>query len=123
MELVGELVEPDVERQVCIIGRVTKLSREESETYFKSRPKGSRLAAWASDQSEVVGERAVLERKWKEMEARFPTDDVPLPAHWGGYVLSPSVIEFWQGRLNRLHDRFRYTRQPDNSWRVERISP
>ena len=113
----------DFERQVCVVGSVTKLSREESEAYFKSRPKGSRLAAWASDQSEVVSDRAALEQKWKEMAARFPTNDVPLPPHWGGYVLSPSSIEFWQGRLNRLHDRFRYTKQPDNSWRVERISP
>ena len=114
---------PDLERQVCITGTVTRLSHEESEAYFKSRPKGSRLAAWASDQSEVVADRSVLEKKWQEMAARFPTDEVPLPPDWGGYVLSPSSIEFWQGRLNRLHDRFRYAKQPDESWKVDRISP
>jgi len=113
----------DLERQVCVEGAVTRLSREESEAYFRSRPKGSRLAAWASDQSEVVADRAVLEQKWQEMAAKFPTNDVPLPPNWGGYVLAPSSIEFWQGRLNRLHDRFRYTRQPDNLWKIERISP
>jgi pyridoxamine 5'-phosphate oxidase len=114
---------PDLERQVCVAGTVKKLSREESEAYFKSRPKGSRLAAWASNQSDAVADRAVLEQHWHTMAARFPGDDVPLPPNWGGYVLAPTRIEFWQGRPNRLHDRFRYTKQPDNTWKIERLAP
>src|SRR5438874_5568595 len=96
----------DLERQVCIAGDITKLSAEESEAYFKTRPRGSRLAAWASRQSEVVSDRAELEKKWKEMEARYAQQDVARPPYWGGYVLSPQRIEFWQGGPNRLHDRF-----------------
>jgi pyridoxamine 5'-phosphate oxidase len=113
---------PDLERQVCVGGVVSKISREESEAYFKSRPRGSQLAAWASNQFDVVADRAALEKKWNEMAAKFP-GDVPLPPNWGGFVLKPDWIEFWQGRLNRLHDRFRYTRQPDSSWKLERIAP
>ena len=113
---------PDLEREVCVAGTVSKLSHDESEAYFKSRPRGSRLAAWASNQSSVVADRATLEKKWGEMAAKFP-GDVPLPPNWGGYVLKPERIEFWQGRLNRLHDRFCYTRQPDNSWKLDRLSP
>lgn len=113
---------PDLERQVCVAGSVSKLSPSESESYFKSRPRGSRLAAWASNQSDVVPDRAALEKKWDEMAAKFP-GDIPLPPNWGGYVLKPERIEFWQGRLNRLHDRFCYRRQPDNSWKLERLSP
>lgn len=114
---------PDLERQVCVAGTVTRLPREESEAYFKSRPKGSRLAAWASNQSGVVKDRAALEAKWSEMAARFPGEDVPLPPNWGGFVLSPVRVEFWQGRLNRLHDRFCYTKDSDNAWRIERLAP
>ena len=114
---------PDLERQVCVAGEVTRLPTAESETYFKSRPKGSRLAAWASNQSSEVPDRETLERHWREMAARFPGNDVPLPPNWGGYVLAPTRIEFWQGRPSRLHDRFRYARQPDKSWKIERLSP
>ena len=114
---------PDLERQVCVAGAVIKLSATESEAYFKTRPKGSRLAAWASNQSSVVPDRDALERQWREMEARFANQELPCPPNWGGYVLSPIRIEFWQGRPNRLHDRFRYTRQPDDSWTIERLSP
>jgi pyridoxamine 5'-phosphate oxidase len=113
---------PDLERQVCVAGTVSKISREESEAYFKSRPRGSRLATWASNQRDVVKDRATLDAKWDEMAAKFP-GDVPLPPNWGGYVLQPERIEFWQGRPNRLHDRFCYTRQPDNSWKLERLAP
>lgn len=113
---------PELERQVCVAGTVSKLSVAESESYFKSRPRGSRLAAWASNQTDVVPDRAALEKKWDEMAAKFP-DEIPLPPTWGGYVLKPERIEFWQGRLNRLHDRFCYIRQPDNSWKLERLSP
>ena len=112
----------DLERQVCITGPVEKISREESENYFKSRPRGSRLAAWASNQSDVVADRAALEAKWNEMEKKFP-NEVPLPPDWGGYVLKPERIEFWQGRASRLHDRFCYTRQADDSWKIERLAP
>jgi pyridoxamine 5'-phosphate oxidase len=114
---------PDLERQVCVAGPVEKISREESDAYFKSRPRGSRLAAWASNQSDAVKKRSVLEAKWNEMAARFLGDEIPLPPNWGGYVLKPGRVEFWQGRPNRLHDRFCYTRQPDDSWKLERLAP
>src|SRR5208283_2175992 len=104
-------------------GDVVKLSREESEAYFKSRPKGSRLAACASHQSEVIGNRAALEERWRKVEAQHPGENVPMPEYWGGYLLAPTRIEFWQGRPNRLHDRFQYVKQPDKTWRIERLSP
>lgn len=113
---------PDLERQICITGSVQKVPREESEAYFKSRPRGSRLAAWVSNQRDVVADRAALDAKWNEMAAKFP-GDMPLPPNWGGYVLKPERIEFWQGRPSRLHDRFQYTRQPDHSWKLERLAP
>jgi pyridoxamine 5'-phosphate oxidase len=114
---------PEAERQVCIAGEVSKLSQSESEKYFKSRPRGSRLAAWASKQSQPVQDRSVLERTWQALEKQYPSGDIPLPAFWGGYVLAPRRIEFWQGRPNRLHDRFCYTREDDQRWRIERLSP
>jgi len=114
---------PELERQVCVAGEVTKVPREESEKYFKSRPKGSRLSAWASQQSVVVEDRKTLEKRWQEIAAKFSGDDVPIPPNWGGYVLSPSRIEFWQGRASRLHDRFRYTRQAGGRWLMERLAP
>jgi pyridoxamine 5'-phosphate oxidase len=114
---------PDWERQICVAGTVQKISREESEAYFKSRPRGSRLAAWASNQFDVVADRSALEKKWDEFAAKFPGEKIPLPPNWGGYVLQPERIEFWQGRPNRLHDRFGYTRQPDGSWKLERLAP
>jgi len=114
---------PEQERQVCVAGRATKLPAEESEAYFRTRPRGSQIGAWASDQSTPVTDRAELERKWQQFEERFPEGEVPCPPHWGGYVLAPTRMEFWQGRPNRLHDRFRYTRQPDQTWTIERLSP
>jgi pyridoxamine 5'-phosphate oxidase len=113
----------DQERQVCIAGKASKLSFAESEVYFKSRPRGSRLAAWASRQSEVVENRAVLEQKWRELQAKYPGEQIPMPPYWGGFVIAPERIEFWQGRPSRLHDRFQYRKQPDNSWLIERLSP
>jgi pyridoxamine 5'-phosphate oxidase len=113
----------DQERQVSIAGEVSKLSPEESEAYFQTRPRGSRIAAWASHQSAVIPDRAALEAKWQQVEAQYAGRDVPCPPFWGGYRLAPARIEFWQGRPNRLHDRFRYTRQPDQSWSIERLAP
>ena len=112
----------DLERQVCVAGSVAKLPASESEAYFKSRPRGSQLAAWASNQSESVPDRATLEVKWRELELKFP-NDIPLPPNWGGFILKPERIEFWQGRPSRLHDRFNYARQQDGSWKIERLSP
>lgn len=111
------------ERQVCVAGQVSQLPPAESQAYFRSRPRGSRLAAWASHQSEVLADRAALEASYRQYEAQYPGPDVPLPPYWGGYVLAPTRLEFWQGRPNRLHDRFRYTRQTDHRWLIERLSP
>jgi pyridoxamine 5'-phosphate oxidase len=113
----------ELERQVCIAGDVTKLSEAESEDYFRTRPRGSRLAAWASKQSGVIHDRAELEEDWKQLEGRYAGQEVPRPSNWGGYILRPTRIEFWQGRPNRMHDRFRYTHQPDGSWLLERLAP
>jgi len=112
-----------LERQVNVTGSVSKTSREESEAYFQSRPPGSRLGAWASAQSAIVADRAELERKFAEALAKFGETDIPLPPHWGGYRVRPQTIEFWQGQRSRLHDRLLYTRQADNSWRIDRLSP
>jgi pyridoxamine 5'-phosphate oxidase len=114
---------PAFERQVRIEGRVEKTSREESEAYYRTRPRGSRIGAWASRQSTVIGGRAELEKEVRALEERFPDDDIPPPDYWGGYRLVPERIEFWQGRPDRLHDRLRYRRLPDGSWTVERLSP
>jgi pyridoxamine 5'-phosphate oxidase len=113
---------PALERQILVSGAVSKLPAAESEAYFRSRPKGSRIAAWASPQSSVVEDRRQLERAWAETAARFPGEDVPLPPFWGGYVLAPARIEFWQGRPNRLHDRFAYVLE-DGRWIVQRLAP
>jgi pyridoxamine 5'-phosphate oxidase len=110
-------------RQVRITGRVERLSQPESEEYFRSRPRGSRLAAWASRQSEVIADRSVLEDEYRRLENEYADADVPLPPFWGGYRVTPDVVEFWKGRENRLHDRLRYTRQRDGSWAVERLAP
>jgi pyridoxamine 5'-phosphate oxidase len=113
---------PELERQVCVAGTVSRLPEAESRAYFKTRPRGSQIAAWTSHQSESIPNRDFLETKWRELEQKFP-GEVPLPPHWGGYVLRPERIEFWQGRPSRLHDRFSYARQPDGAWKVERLSP
>lgn len=112
----------ELERQVCVAGAVEKLSREESEQYFQSRPRGSQIGAWASQQSTPIPDREFLESRWAEMEQKFPAD-IPVPPFWGGYVLKPERIEFWQGGASRLHDRFEYARQPDGTWRIQRLSP
>lgn len=113
----------DLERQVCVAGAVERISRQEAEAYFQTRPKGSQLAAWASRQGEIIKDRAVLEQRFDEAQARYPDNTVPLPPYWGGYRVVPNRIEFWQGRANRLHDRFRYTKQADQTWRIDRLSP
>ena len=109
-------------RQVRIEGTVEKVSDEESEKYFQSRPLGSKLGAWASNQSEVIESREVLEARFAELEKRFG-DNVPRPPHWGGYRVKPIAIEFWQGQDNRLHDRLRYRFQKDGLWVIERLGP
>lgn len=110
-------------RQIRVTGTVEKTSREESEAYFQTRPAGSRLGAWASRQSEVIPDRAFLERRLAELAAEYPGEEIPLPPFWGGFRVIPDAIEFWQSRPSRLHDRLRYVRQPDASWKVERLSP
>lgn len=112
-----------LERQVCIQGTVRKTSREESEEYFRQRPLASQLGAWASNQSAPIGSREELESQYAEVEKLYAGGDVPLPPNWGGYVVRPDSIEFWQGRTSRLHDRFRYTRSADGTWSIERLSP
>ena len=103
-------------------GTVEPLPRDESEAYFRTRPLGSRLGAWASRQTEVVPDRDALERAFAEAQAAYG-DDPPLPPWWGGYLLRPSRLEFWQNRPNRLHDRFRYSLGSDGSWSLERLAP
>ncbi len=109
-------------RQVRIEGHCEKLSHAESFKYFTSRPRGSQIGAWCSDQSEVIESRRFLEQKYQEVDARFESEDIPLPPFWGGYRLVPVMIEFWQGRENRLHDRFQF-RLEDGAWRVQRLAP
>jgi pyridoxamine 5'-phosphate oxidase len=112
----------ELERQVRVEGRASRVSETESDEYFGSRPRGSRLGAWASRQSRPVGGREVLEERLRELEAEYDGREVPRPPFWGGYRVEPEVIEFWQGRENRLHDRLVY-RRSDSSWRRERLQP
>jgi pyridoxamine 5'-phosphate oxidase len=113
---------PHLERQVCVAGKCERLGPAESDTYFRSRPRGSQIGAWASDQSSAVADRAQLELKWEQLEKQYANKEVPRPPHWGGFLLRPFRMEFWQGRPNRLHDRFCYTRQ-DDTWKIERLAP
>ncbi len=113
----------ELERQVCVAGDVMKVSRNESEKYFALRPRGSQLGACVSQQSSIVPDRAFLEARLRELEDQFTNRDVETPSSWGGYLLTPLRIEFWQGRPNRLHDRFQYSKQAGQSWGIERLSP
>ena len=110
-------------RQVKIRGVAEKISTKESLAYFLSRPRGSQIGAWVSAQSSVISSRALLESKFQEIKRKFKDKDVTLPSFWGGYRIVPDQIEFWQGRRNRLHDRFEYTKQDDGSWTIERLAP
>jgi pyridoxamine 5'-phosphate oxidase len=112
---------PGLEREICVRGVCAKLSREESEVYYKSRPIGSRLGAWVSNQSTPIPNREYLEERLAEATAKYG-DEPPIPPYWGGYVLNPITVDFWQGRPNRLHDRFLYTRTTEG-WKLERLSP
>lgn len=110
-------------RQVRVEGRVEKVPPEESDAYFKTRPRGSQIGAWASAQSRAIESRSELERRAAEIAAAHGDQEIPRPPHWGGYRLSPDAIEFWQGRLDRLHDRLRYSRVNAGGWTRERLSP
>ena len=111
-----------LERQVGLLGRAERISAAESLAYFASRPNGSRLGAWVSQQSSVVSYRQLLEMKWEEVKRKFSDGEIPLPSFWGGFLVVPVEFEFLQGRENRLHDRFRYTQSADG-WVVERLAP
>lgn len=112
-----------LERQVRIIGDAEKISTAESLRYFTSRPVGSRLGAWVSQQSSVISSRSVLEQKLAEMKQKFSDGKIPLPSFWGGVRVKPQQFEFWQGRQNRLHDRFRYRKDSTQNWLIERLAP
>lgn len=113
-----------MQRQVVVVGRVEQVDRAETEAYFASRPRGSQLGAWASTQSRVVPDRAALEAAYREATERFAgVDEIPAPPHWGGFLVRPETVEFWQGRASRLHDRLRYRRTDEGTWVVERLAP
>ena len=114
---------PALEQQIIIKGKAEKLAKNLSDGYFESRPDGSKLGAWASNQSSVVNSREALEENLSSLEKKFEGKEIPRPKHWGGYLTKPTSIEFWQGRPNRLHDRILYTLQEDFSWKLERLAP
>lgn len=114
---------PKLSRQVRITGTAVKTSRAESEAYFQTRPRGAQLAAWASWQSSPIADREILEARVRKMEGKFAGAKVPLPPNWGGFRLRPESIEFWVGKPDRLHDRVRYSREPEGDWKVERLAP
>lgn len=113
----------ELERQVRIEGVIEKVSSEESDAYFQSRPRGSQIGAWVSNQSMVIGEREILEEREKYLIEKFGDQPIPRPPHWGGYRLVPNYIEFWQGRPSRLHDRIAYSLLENGDWKFERLSP
>lgn len=112
-----------LEQQIIIKGNAEKISENLSDGYFESRPDGSKLGAWASNQSEVVKSREALDQKLIAFEKKYKNSEIPRPPHWGGFLVKPISIEFWQGRPNRMHDRIRYSLQKDFSWKIERLAP
>jgi pyridoxamine 5'-phosphate oxidase len=112
-----------LERQVRIEGRVEKVSVQESDEYFVSRPETSQLGAWGSNQSQVIASREVLEERFAQLKEKYAGQEIPRPPHWGGFRVIPNIIEFWQGRPSRLHDRLRYRLLEDGSWLRERLAP
>ncbi|MFT6856690.1 MAG: pyridoxamine 5'-phosphate oxidase [Cyclobacteriaceae bacterium] len=112
-----------LERQVAITGVATKISKEQSLKYFLSRPFGSQLGAWVSNQSQIISSRSIIETKLAEMKLKFMEGKVPLPDDWGGYIIKPTSFEFWQGRQNRLHDRLIYTQTEKDDWTIDRLAP
>jgi pyridoxamine 5'-phosphate oxidase len=110
-------------RQVIVLGSVERTGREETEAYFATRPRGAQLGAWASPQSRPLADRAELEAAWRVAQERFAGEEVPAPPHWGGFRIRPQSVEFWQGRVSRLHDRLRYRRAAGDGWLVERLAP
>jgi pyridoxamine 5'-phosphate oxidase len=113
----------ELHRQIRIEGTVEKISEQESDVYFQTRPAGSRLATWASQESQIISSRAVLESRMQELEAHYRDQPIPRPPYWGGYRVLPNAFEFWQSRPNRLHDRVLYSRQSNSSWLIQRLSP
>lgn len=113
----------ELERQIRITGTIEKVSAEESDEYFYSRPEGSRIGAWASPQSTIIPSRQTIETNIAKYEQEFYGCKITRPPHWGGYIVKPTVIEFWQGRPNRLHDRIQYTRLQEGSWKLDRLAP
>jgi len=113
----------ELERQIRISGTVEKVSADKSDAYFFSRPQGSRIGAWASPQSHVIINREEIEERSLNFQQQYSDGNIPRPPHWGGYIVKPTQIEFWQGRPSRLHDRIQYSLQEDNSWLIERLAP
>lgn len=112
-----------MQRQIKIEGVVQKLSAQESDNYFSSRPRGSQISAWASEQSKIISSRKILEERVKYFSEKFSDVKIPRPSHWGGFCLMPALFEFWQGRESRLHDRILFTRKKNGEWKIERLSP
>ena len=112
-----------LERQVIVTGHAIRLPDADAVAYFHSRPRDSQIAAWASRQSTAIVSREILEQEWEAIQQRFGEGEIPLPPYWGGFTVVPRTVEFWQGGANRLHDRFEYSRLPDNSWTISRLSP
>ena len=113
----------ELERQVRICGAVEKISNSASDAYFSSRPQESQLGAWASEQSSLIGSRAIIEGRWEQYQQQFASENIPRPDWWGGYLVKPKTIEFWQGRPGRLHDRILYSLDGEGGWKIERLAP
>ncbi len=113
----------ELERQIRIEGEISKISKKESDAYFSTRPTESRIGAWSSPQSEVIKNREVLKKNVIDYTQKFGLQNIPRPPHWGGYIVHPSLVEFWQGRPGRLHDRIQYTSNKKGTWKIERLAP